>query len=64
MYVNFKGKTAKLYKNNKQILRQFRVRADIVNAQIQGSGENAIVAITMKDGKTILYKSNGTVIRP
>jgi hypothetical protein len=63
-YVSFKGRDAKLYKNNRQIVRQFRVAADIVNAQIQGAGDNAVVAITMKNGKTVLYKSNGTVIRP
>ena len=63
MYVNFKGKSAKLYNDNKQIVRQFRTAADIVNAQVQGSGENAIVALTMKNGKTVLYKSNGTILR-
>lgn len=63
MYVNFKGKDAKLYKANKQMVRQFRMQAEIVNAQVSGAGENAIVAITMKNGKTILYKSNGQVIR-
>lgn len=38
MYVNFKGRSAKLYNDNKQIVRQFRVAADIVNAQVQGAG--------------------------
>lgn len=63
MYVNFKGKAAQLYHNNKQIIRQFRVAAEIVNAQIQGSGQNAIIAITMKNGKTVLYKANGQIVR-
>lgn len=63
MYVNFKGKTAKLYKDNKQIVRQFRVQSEIVNAQVNGAGETAVVALTMKNGKTVLYKSNGTILR-
>lgn len=63
MYVNFKGKSAKLYNDNNHIIRQFRVHADIVNAQVQGSGENAVVALTMKNGKTVLYKSNGAILR-
>jgi hypothetical protein len=63
MYVNFKGRSAKLYNDNKQIVRQFRVAADIVNAQVQGAGQNAVVALTMKNGKTILYRSNGSVLR-
>ncbi len=63
MYVNFKGKSASLYSSSKQIIRQFRMAADIVNAQVQGDGENAVIALTMKNGKTILYNSNGTILR-
>ncbi len=48
---------------NKQIIRKFTVSSEITNAQVTGSGVNAIVAITMKNGKTILYKSNGQIIR-
>ncbi len=63
MYVNFKGKTAQLYNDNKQIIRQFRANADIVNAQVQGTGKDAVVALTVKNGKTILYKATGQIIR-
>ena len=63
MYVNFKGKSATLYDDYKTVIRHYRANADIVNAQVQGSGENAVVALTMKNGKTILYKSNGTIVR-
>ena len=62
-YLNFKGKTAQLMNQNKQIIRKFTVSSEITNAQVTGSGVNAIVAITMKNGKTILYKSNGQIIR-
>lgn len=63
MYVNFKGKNAKLYSDTKQIIRQFRMMSDIVNAQVSGTGNDAIIAITMKNGKTVLYKSNGQLVR-
>lgn len=63
MYVSFKGKTADLYNNSKQIIRRFRAATEIVNAQVQTSGKDTFVAITMKDGKTLLYKSNGQLVR-
>lgn len=63
MYVNFKGRSAYLYKEDASIIRQFRVAADIVNAQVSGAGENAVVALTTVDGKTFLYRSNGSIIR-
>lgn len=63
MYVSFKGKTADLYSNSKQIIRRFRVASEIVNAQVQDAGKDAFVAITTKDGKTFLYKSNGQLVR-
>lgn len=63
MYVNFKGKTAQLYTDTKQLVRRFRASSDIVNAQVQGAGDTAVVALTMKNGKTVLYKSDGTLLR-
>lgn len=39
------------------------MKADVVNAQVTGFGQNAVVAITMVNGKTELYKSNGTLVR-
>jgi hypothetical protein len=62
-YMTFKGKNAKLFADDKTIIRHFRAKADIVNAQVQGYGKDAVVALTTKDGKTILYKSDGTIIR-
>ena len=63
LYLNFKGKTAQLLNQNKQIIRKFSVSSEITNAQVTGAGQNAVIAITMKNGKTILYKSNGQIIR-
>lgn len=62
MYATFKGKIADLYNDNKQLIRRLRASNDIVNVQVQGTGANATIAVTMKNGKTILYKSNGQIL--
>ena len=63
MYITFKNRQASLYNDTKQIVRQFRTNSDIVNAQVSGSDKNAVIALTMKNGKTVLYRSDGTIIR-
>lgn len=63
MFITFKGKKADLYTDTKQIVRRFNVRDDIVNVQINGTGNNATIAITMKNGKTALYRATGQLIR-
>lgn len=62
-YATFSGKRVDLYNYNKQLIRRFNMKADVVNAQVSGSGKNASVAIVLKDGKSYLYKSNGQLIR-
>lgn len=63
MYANFKGKLVDLYSDTKQIIRRIRVSNDIAAVQVNGSGQNATIAITMKNGKTLLYKATGQLIR-
>ena len=63
MFANWKKKTVLLYNNYGKIIRQFTVAADVVDAVVSGSGKDAVIAITMKDGKTVLYKSNGQIMR-
>ena len=63
MYANFKGKTVDIFSDNKAIVRRIKVSNDIVNVQISGNGPNATVAITMKNGKTLLYMTNGQLLR-
>lgn len=62
-YVTFSGKRVDLYNYNKQLLRRFNLKADVVNAQISGAGKDAIVAIVCNNGKSFLYKSNGQLLR-
>ena len=62
-YATFSGKRVDLYNYNKQLLRRFNMKADVVNAQVSGSGKDTIVAIVLKDGKSYLYKSNGQLLR-
>ena len=61
--IEFKGKKCKIFNDNKQILRQITVSNEIVNAQVVGSGNSAIISITMKNGKCVLYKGTGQIIR-
>lgn len=63
MMIEFKGKKCKIFNDNKQILRQITVSNEIVNAQVVGSGNSAIISITMKNGKCVLYKGTGQIIR-
>ena len=61
--VSFKGKQVDLFDYSGKIVRRFNTRAEVVNAQVNGSGKNATVAISMKDGKFEIYRSDGTVVR-
>ncbi len=62
-YATFSGKKVDLYNFNKQLIRRYNMKADVVNAQVSGSGKDAVVAIVLKDGKSYLYKSNGQMLR-
>lgn len=62
-YATFSGKKVDLYNYNKQLLRRFNMKNDVVNAQVNGSGKDTIVAIVCNNGKTFLYKSNGQLMR-
>lgn len=62
-YATFSGKRVDLYNYNKQLIRRFNMKADVVNAQVSGSGKEAYVAIVCKDGRNYLYKSDGQLIR-
>ena len=61
--VGFKGRQVDLFDYNGKIIRRFIAKAEVANAQVNGSGSNATVAITMKNGKFEIYKSNGQKIR-
>lgn len=62
-YATFSGKRVDLYNYNKQLLRRFNMKADVVNAHVSGYGKDTVVAIVLKDGKSYLYKSNGQLLR-
>ena len=61
--VTFKGKQVDLFDYNGKIIRRFNTRAKVVNAQINKSGKEATVAITMEDGHFEIYTSDGKIIR-
>lgn len=61
--VTFKNKQVDLFDYNGKIIRRFNTRAKVVNAQVNGSGKDATIAICMCDGGFEIYKSDGTMIR-
>jgi len=61
--VGFKGKEASLLDQEGKLIRKFKAKAEIVNAQITKSSTNPIIAITTKDGKFELYRADGVLIR-
>ena len=63
MFATFNGRHCQLYTDYKQLIRRFNVPNDIINVQVQGTGNDANIAITMKNGKTRLYKATGQLIR-
>ena len=62
-YATFLGKKVDLYNYNKQLIRRFNMKSEVVNAQVTGAGKEAYVAIVCKDGRNYLYKSNGQLVR-
>jgi hypothetical protein len=62
-YAEFIGKTCNLRNLEKKLIRKFVMQSDIVNAQVSKSGEDTIVAIVCKDGKSYIYSSDGRLIR-
>lgn len=61
--LSFKGRQVDMFDYTGKFVRRFMARADVVNAVINGSGKDSTIAITTKDGKFEIYKSNGTVVR-
>lgn len=62
-YAEFKGKTVTLRNLDKRLIRKFMMKAEVVNAQVSGYGENSQVAIVMKDGNCYVYSASGRLIR-
>lgn len=62
-YASFKGRTVELRAFDRRLVRKFIMQSDVVNAQVSGAGKEAVVAITMVNGKTYLYASDGRLIR-
>lgn len=61
--VSFRGRQVDLFDYNGKFIRRFNARAEVVNAVVNGAGKDSTVAITTKDGKFEIYKSNGAVVR-
>lgn len=63
LYAEWFGKMVKVYQENKQILRQIRARRDVRCVQCSGEGNDGMIAITLDNGKTDLYRATGQIVR-
>lgn len=61
--VSFQGKDVSLFDYDGKIIRKFKARAEVVNAQITNSNQNPVIAISTKDGKYELYRTDGSIIK-
>lgn len=64
LYAEWSGKQVTVYNHNKQLIRRFNARYDVVGVQVSGdSPTEAMVAIAMSNGRTDLFKSSGQLVR-
>lgn len=64
LYAEWSGKKVDIRTHTKQLVRTIRARETVVGVQVSGdSTTDAMVAITMSNGKTDLYKSSGQIVR-
>ncbi len=60
----WEGKRVRLYTDTKALFRQINVPHNVVGVQVSGdSTTDAMVSIAMDNGRTRLYKANGTLVR-
>lgn len=58
-YATTDGKTVKVFRENGQIVRQFRPDGMVMGVQVSESG----VAIMLSNGQTVLYRLDGSIVR-
>jgi len=63
MFCEWSGNHVKLRYDDRRILRTYSVRFPVQCAQVTGEGNDAKVAITMTNGRTVLYSGDGRLIR-
>ena len=64
LYAEWSGKRVDVRMHTKQIVRTLHARDTVVGVQCSGNGlDDGMVAITMTNGKTDLYRANGQIVR-
>ena len=58
-YATTDGRTVKVFRENGQIIRQFRPGKMVMGIQVNESS----VAIMLDNGQTVLYRLDGSIIR-
>lgn len=62
MYASFNGRNVTVYRNNTLPYNHFTVSNDVVDVHISENSahpEKSLVSITMRNGKTVVYRANG-----
>lgn len=63
MFCEWAGKTTKLYRDNRQLWRVFNTSSNVQCAYVSGEDNEARVSITLANGRTLLYRGNGQLLR-
>ena len=63
LFAEWSGHIVKVYQENRQILREIRARKDVRCVQCSGEGNDGVIAITLENGKTDVYRATGQIIR-
>lgn len=64
MYCEFSGRNVTLREvKGRVMVRRFLMRDNVIQAVVQGDGANALVAITMANGRTDIYSWTGSLVR-
>ena len=58
-YATVDGRTVKVYRENGQIVRQFRPGRMVMGVQVSDAG----VSIMLDNGRTVIYRFDGSIIR-
>lgn len=63
MIATFSDKKVTVRYTDNSIVREFRMPARVVGAQVSGCGQDAMVTINMANGHWRLYHINGSISR-
>ena len=61
--VGYKDRNVNVFDQDGKLIRRFKAKAKVVNAQITGPHQNPNIAVSTEDGKVAIYSTSGMIIR-